>query len=542
MKTMPEAHTAPHPHARRRTPRRAAMALAGALAAALALVALPAAASAATPEMRGEWALTMSSNGMTVHGTALITQEANGSGEFEAEQMFFEGSDPGTFTGTLGATEASVKVTGQAYGPFPATEFTSSTMQIQSSGSSLSLSGSGTVHSGSVTAPGTLTATRVKTYQEIEEQHQHEQRERELAEQREAVAGEWALTLQSGSEELHGVARITKPAGSQNEFASSSALFEGALAGSFAGTLEGPTASVTVTTQASGPYPATTFTSSSIAVTLTSSSMSMSGSGTFQAGGMSVPATLTATRTKDYSELLQLQAQERLAQEAKEKEATEAQEKLEREAAQKRELQAREKAAKEASEKAEKEAQEKRKSEETQSTATATTLPLRLDSKAAKTTSSGWLWLMVSNPNSSAVHARLVLLVGSGAHSGTARHTAGAATVNGNGGSKGPSKGKGKGNGTSKGKSKGKGKPHSQTAHRWTTLGAVSFSIGASGRMAVHIELSRAGRAALAHQSTLHVLAALSIDTATSTHVSKEYKLTLHAPSQMAPSHAHAKH
>jgi hypothetical protein len=468
----------------------------GCLLASMLFAGLPAAASAAT-EMRGEWQLVLTSGGRSVKAIAIISQEASSSGEFASSSMRIEGVDPGTFTGTLHGTEASVKVTNQAYGPVPESEFTSTTMAVQSSGSSLSLSGSGTISSGGTTASGTLTATRIRTYKEIEEQEEREKREREEAEARENVRGEWSLTLKSGAQTAQGVARITEVANTKNEFASSSALFEGAVPGSFSGTLEGSKATVTITTQAVDPIPASTFTSSSIVVTSSASAMSMSGSGTLSAGGASAPATLTATRIKTYLQLKELEAEEKLEREAKEREAREAkeaQERLEREAREKR---AKEEALKQS-------APPPTQTSSSSSGGGSVTISAQPASKTLMVSASGSLALQLTNPNVFAVQGRLTLVLASSGHAGRAAAT--------------------------------KGKRGKRTP---LLLGASSFAITANGHVTVRIKLSKAGWAELARHKTLAAVATIVTQASGKSRVSKTFKLTLHAPAPVVHHHRH---
>lgn len=515
-------------------------ALLGLLMASALLATAPAAASASTLEMRGEWRLVLESEGHTVHGVSTVSQEANGSGEFSASALF-EGTLHGTFSGMLGATEASVTVTSQAYGPVEAAEFKSSTMQISTGGTQPSLSGSGTLTTAKTSASATLTATRIRTYKEIEEQHEREQREQEEAEARKQVRGEWALTLESGSQVVHGVARVTSAANFQNDFSSSAALFEGAIPGAFSGTLslQAGKTSVKVETQAAGPYPASTFTSSAITLSSTATSMSMSGSGTLAAGSASVPATLTATRTKDYTELTELVATEKAEAEAKEREALEAkqkQEAIEREAKEKR-------AAEEAA-KLEGTPPSQTFSGVGNSSIAPSAKPAKLASRTATMSSSGSVVLRLTNPNGFAVHGRLTLTLpgskhttkrSSGATTGAAgashaskataanAHAANAHTAKAHTGKSHPSKGKG---GATKGKAP-------------VTLGAASFTIAADGHTNVKVTLSKTGMADLAHSKTLAVVVTVVTQASGEPRTHKSYRLVLHAPS---PASHHSKH
>jgi len=128
---------------------------------------LPAAASATTVEMRGEWELALNSNGVSGKGKALITEEANGKGEFASHSLKFETGASGAFSGTLEGAKASVTVTSEGGGGFPPASFTSTEMTVEASAVPPSMSGSGTLTFGSSQMPATLTATRIKTYQQV---------------------------------------------------------------------------------------------------------------------------------------------------------------------------------------------------------------------------------------------------------------------------------------------------------------------------------------------------------------------------------------
>lgn len=470
------------------------------LLAALALAA-PATAAAANPEMRGEWSLVISAGGQTAKGTVLIAQEANASGEFTAETVHYENGDQGTFSGTLGATEASVRLTANAFGGYPESVFTSSTMQINSSGSSPSLSGSGTITAGTFTAPATMTATRVRTYQEVKEREAQEKLEQEEAEMRENVRGEWALVLKSGPQTVNGTARITQVANASNEFASSSALFEGSVPGTFSGKLEGGKTSVTVVTQAAGQYPEATFTSSTMTLTSNSTSMSMSGSGTVSAGGFSAPATLTATRIKNYAQLKQQEAQEALEREAQARLEREAQEKVEREAREKLEAEA---AAKKSSTSSTTTSTGSTASttSTTQATDGGVALAVQLASNKLSINSTGVLPVELANPNTLAVHGKLTLLLPSAKSAGKAASAA-----------------------------------RKAIPKRGVVLGSASFTIPADGHVTVLVKLSRAGRALLSHRKSLSAIVKILAQADGQASVSTTYKLTLRAPSRSHHGH-----
>ncbi len=312
-------------------------------------------ALASGPEMRGEWEIVLKAGGQTNTGTTVIRQEAGAKGEFASEAVQFTQGSPGTFEGTLEGSSAKVKITTSAAGSLPPSQFESETMTVTSGAGTLEISGEGTftVPALNLKATGTVVAKRIKAHKEVEEREARELKEREEKKAREAIRGEWALTVEYG-QTAKGIALVTEEANAKNEFASSSSLFESVVPGSFSGTLEGKEASLTIATEAAGPYPATTFTGAKIAVTLTGSSMSMTGAGTLSVGGNSIPATVTATRVKTYAEVLARERAEAEAKEKQEREVQEAKEKTEREAKEKTELEAKEKREREAREAVEK--------------------------------------------------------------------------------------------------------------------------------------------------------------------------------------------
>jgi hypothetical protein len=461
------------------------------------LAGLPAAASATAPEMRGEWQLVIKSGPNTIEGTALITAEADGEGKFASHSALFAGVIPGTFSGKLEGATATVKTTTQAFGPVGASEFSSKTMTVESGVGTLKLSGEGELSfaGGGPPAPATLNATRIKTQKQIEEQEAREKREREEREARANIRGEWAITLESGPIVFKGVALITEEANAKNEFASSSALFESFIPGSFSGTLEGGKATVKVTNEAAGPAPAGEFNSTEIVVSTANNPASMSGPGTFTVGGSKSSGQLTATRLRTHQ---QIEEQEKTEREAKEKAELEAKEKAEREA--------REKAEREAKEKAEREAKEKRAREEAEK---AKPLPLPLptivalvsvepNSKTLTLGHSNTFSLDLTNPNATAVHGHVKLTLAK-AGKASAKHTTG------------PSKS--------------------------STLGESSFTISSHGSEILKIKLSSSGRAQLARHKTLRVLVAVTTQATGYTSAGKSYTLTLRAAKA-----AHGKH
>jgi hypothetical protein len=455
----------------------------------------PTAALAATPEMRGEWELLFVSARAIVRGEAIISVEADAEGNFASSSGLLEGVVKVTFAGKLEGSKASVTATSEKAGAFPGGVFSSNSMTVNTSGSLPTISGTGTATVGSQSEPEELTATRIHTYKEIEEREERERREREEAEARENVRGEWAVTVTTSFSTVHGVARITQAANAKNEFASSSALVEGADPGSFSGTLEGAKATVTLTAEAIGTLPSSTFASNSIVVESTASSMSMSGSGKLQSGGAEVPATMTATRTKNYQELRALETQERL-----EREARETKERLEREAREKLEREAREAREREAREKLEKEEALKLAAAQLPATQTGNatgtvTISAQPTSRSLTASASGSLSLGLANPNAFAVQGRLTLLLAS---SPTSRSAA--------------------------------ARRHKPPKKAQAVLGKASFTIAANGHLVVKITLSKAGRAALARHRTLAAIARIVTQASGKQSASKSYRLTLHAP------------
>lgn len=459
------------------------------LIACILLAGIPAAASASTPEMRGEWALTMESSEGTLHGIAHFTQEANPKGEFAAQSMAFETFIEGTFTGTLEGATATVETTSKEFGPVPAGKFKSKTMKVEEGAGTLALSGEGELKLGTKELTAKFTATRIKSGKQIEEQEAREAREREEAEERAAVRGEWSLTLESGPTVLKGTALITEAANTKSEFASSSALVEnslGTVGATFSGTLAGSKTLVTITTEAAGPAPPGAFTSSTIALTYSHSAMSMSGSGVFKIGEAEFPATLSAARVKTYQQVLEREKAEREAKEKQEKEAQEAAEKV-----------AREKKEQEQKAKELKEAQERKAREEAAKVVVPKTVPLPLTipplvpvavgAKAFTLSSSGAISLGLTNPGDSTEHGHLKLTLTKGGKASSAKHSS-------------------------------------------STLGEASFSIAPHGSEVVKVKLSKSGRAQLSHHKSLRVLLAVTTQASGQPTATKSYTVTLRAP------------
>jgi hypothetical protein len=464
----------------------------GFLLACVLLVGLPTTASATTPAVAGEWELVLKSGTNTFKGTTIVSAEANGKGEFAGGTVHYEDSLTGSFSGTLEGATASVKLTSNALGPFPASEFLSTEMAVESGVGSLALKGKGSFTIGGQTGEGTLVATRIRTYKQIEEQEALEALEREA---RENVRGEWSLVIKAGSQTSNGTALITTEANTKNEFASSGAAFEGVIPGTFSGTLEisKASASVTVTTEAEGPVPAAKFTSTTMTIESSGGSLSMSGTGTLTSGATTIPgATLTATRAKTYTELIAREAKEKAELEAKEKQEREAKEKVEREAREKAEREAKEKREREAREAAEKAAIAKVTTNSGGNGKTPALTSAQLAGKTFTVGASELLALQITNPNPYAIAGRVTLLV---TQSGRAR------------------------------------------SKKAVSLGTATFGIAASAKQLVKLKLSQKGRLELAHHGTLHVLATVTTKADGQTTTTKTFDLTLHAAKP-----AHKKH
>jgi hypothetical protein len=485
----------------------------GLLLACLLLAGLPAVASASTPEMRGEWELVITGPEGTVKGRALIVDEANAQEKFASQSALFEGVIKGTFSGTLEGGNASVKVTSEAYSHVAeASEFVSSTMTIGTNKGLPSLSGTGQLTSGSQQATATLTATRIRTYKEIEEQEAREKLEREEKEARENIRGEWQLVVSSAAGTTKGIAIITKEASPSNEFASAGALFEGVLPGSFSGTLEGAKATVSIVVPAAGPAPELKFTSTEITTASSASSFSMNGPGTATVGGTPVPdAALVATRIKTYAEVAEqeakvkaeiearvkaeLEAKAKAEFEAKARAELEAKARAELEAKARAELEAKAKAALEAKAKAELEAKAKAELEAKRKAALSKTAlaSIRLVGNTFTASAAGLLSLQVTNPNPYAISGRITLVVAPLPKGGKAASA------------------------------------HGRANKKAQPLGTVSFGISPDGKQLVKLELSKGGRTELARHKTLHVLATVLTKASGQTSTTKTLTLTLRA-------------
>ncbi len=139
--------------------------------------------------IRGEWALTVE-YGQTAKGTALIREEANAKNEFVSSEGLFESFIPGSFSGTLEGKEASLRIATEAAGPYPATTFVGTKIAVTQTGNSMSMTGTGTFSADGNSLPATVTATRVKTYQEVIAREQAEAEAKEKQEQEEQEAQE----------------------------------------------------------------------------------------------------------------------------------------------------------------------------------------------------------------------------------------------------------------------------------------------------------------------------------------------------------------
>jgi hypothetical protein len=454
-----------------------------------ALAALPAGAMATAPEMRGEWSVLLTSGGQTVvAGKTVISQEPNVKGEFISQTVFFEDGGTGSFSGTLEGGKATVKLIANPEKGFPEGQFNSPPggMTVETVGA-LTISGEGTIKVLTNEAKGTFTATKIKTYKEVEEREAREKLELEEREARGNVRGEWSLTIEAGPQVAKGVAIIGEEASSENRFASASALFEGIVPSTFSGKLEGGEASVTVTTAATGPIPASTFTATKIVVTSASNPTSMTGAGTLTAEKNSYPATFTATRVKTHQEVLEREQQEREAREAVEKAEREAKEKQEREAKEKQEREAREREALAAKEREVKERQEREAAEKAAAKTSSNgpgnpaLVAVRLAGKTF-TVSSGLLSLQIRNPNPYAISGRVTLLAAKSRHK----------------------------------------------AAKASSLGTASFGVAADGEQLVKLKLSQSGRTELAHHKILHALATITTEASGQPATTKTFSLTLH--------------
>jgi hypothetical protein len=451
--------------------------------------------AAAVPyDMRGEWSLEFKSNHEpTVVDTGVIDKWNSGTGEFSG--TFHAGASGGNLEaklqGTLSGTTISLTTTTVA--PFGTVTFVSKEETTLNTTAN-TLTGTGAYYlNGNFSEAGEVSGRRLKSYQEIIEQEERERKEREEQRVREEVRGEWAITVGSGSQSFKGVALVTQSANSKDEFAASSAIYEGVNPGTFSGKLEGNTTSVEVTTPPYAPasLPGTTFSSEAMMFEYTVSSMSISGSGTFKVeGGPEFPTTMTATRIKTYGQVIERETAEREAKETQEREAREAKEKAEREATEKTELEAKEKREREAREALEKAAivTVVPKSLPQIIPPSNPLVPVLLATKTLTVGHGGALSLKLENPGASPEHGLLKLTLAKGGKAASTKHSSAGAT-----------------------------------------LGQGSFTIAAHGSEVVTVKLSRSGRAQLTHHKTLQALLTVTTEAAGQPTTTKTYTITLHA-------------
>jgi hypothetical protein len=137
--------------------------------------------SEARVNVRGEWSLTLEAGPEKLKGIALIATSANAKNEFASKSALFEGILGGSFSGTLEGENAKVTVTteGNQTLSIPPGSFTSETIAVSSKTDPTSMTGTGKFTVGGTEVTGTLTATRIRTYQQIEEQEAKEKAEQE---------------------------------------------------------------------------------------------------------------------------------------------------------------------------------------------------------------------------------------------------------------------------------------------------------------------------------------------------------------------------
>ncbi len=461
-----------------------ALSLAVALACLL-LAAFASAASASTYDIRGEWSVELTSAHEPALSGKLTFNKLEPNGEFSGGGLL-GGFISAQASGTVAENETSFTIVGNA--PGGAVTFMSSSLPIDTSKNTFA--GEGAYYKeGKLVEPGNIKATRLKSYKEIEEQEAREKKEREEHEARSNIRGEWSLTLEAGPEKLKGVALITGQANATNEFASKSALFEGALGGTFSGKLKGNEANVTVTTEGSQTLmlPPGTFTSETIAVSTAANPTTMSGTGKFTIGEIETTGTLTATKIRTYRQIEEQEAHEREVKEKQEEEAQIAKEKAARELKEKEELetkQRREREAREAVEKANKIAPPS----SVPLVTAPTPMPVVVATKSSSVTSGGTVSLTLTNPNGAAATGQLKIT----------------ATVKVGGANR-----------------------RSHAKSKTITLGGVSFSLTGKGTQTVKISLSHSARGELAHLKRMHVLVVLTTETGGKQAGAATYKLTL---------------
>ena len=481
----------------------------GLLLASVLLASFAASASASTVDIRGEWTIVLKTKSNTLQGTSIITAEPNAKEEFASATTTFDNFIPGTFSGTLEGSKATVTMTTSevpsppAPAPVPPGKFESATggINVISGTGTLELSGEGTFTVGAIVEKGTVEATRIKTYQQLEQ----EQLEKEEREARPNIRGEWALTLEAGPETLKGIAVISEEATTQNNFASESAMFEGSQDGTFTGTLKGPEASVAITTEGNATLeiPPGSFSSETIAVSPIADPTSMSGEGTFTFGAGKLTGKLTATRIKTYQQVLEREESERKAKEQQEKEAQEAQEakeKAEQEAKVKAEQEAkakREREAREAIEKAEKIVPPPPPGPSPLPLPNPVTIAAKELSKGATVSHSRVVALELSNPNHLTVGGKLEMVTATGVV----------------------------------GSKNGKKKP--------TPFGTISFTIASNGTTTVKLKLSSANYATLVKHKRLRVVVKITTTANGESTPAKSYGMTLSLAPSTTTTHKH---
>lgn len=146
----------------------------------------------ARANVRGEWSLTLEAGPEKLKGIALITEQASATNEFASKSALFEGTLGGTFSGKLEGNEAKVTVTteGSQALMLPPGTFTSETIAVSSAFNPASMSGSGKFTIGELETTGTLTATKIRSYHQIEEQEAQEREAKEKQEEEAQIAKE----------------------------------------------------------------------------------------------------------------------------------------------------------------------------------------------------------------------------------------------------------------------------------------------------------------------------------------------------------------
>lgn len=167
----------------------------------------------ARENVRGEWALTLADGPVNVKEVALIVATANTKNEFAAKSVLVEGMPAGTFSGTLKGSEAEVTITtNEVPGELPPGTFTSTTIAVSSSTDPTSMTGSGELSFSGGEPPtsiATLTATRVRSYQQIQAQEVKEQETREREAREQAEREEQAEEAQVAKEKAELIAKET---------------------------------------------------------------------------------------------------------------------------------------------------------------------------------------------------------------------------------------------------------------------------------------------------------------------------------------------